>query len=100
MSPELAQLLQQRASLQKIATQQRASFTHTAQHWQKPLALADQGLKGIRWLHAHPIAVLGIAAVIGLRRGGVGSLVMGIWRGWQWYRRAKVLLNGAINTLR
>ncbi len=100
MSPELTQLLQQRAALQQNAAAQRAALANTAQHWRKPLALADQGLKGVRWLQAHPVVVLATVAVIWLRRGGIGSLVMGMWRGWQWYRRAKVLLNGAINTLR
>lgn len=92
MNRELADILQTRSQLRANIAHQREQITHTAQHWRKPCSIADQGLKGIHWLKVHPAATIGIIAIFWLRRGGIGGVISGIWRGWSWYRQIRSLL--------
>jgi hypothetical protein len=92
MNRPLAELLQTRAQLRAKIAMQRVQLAQTTQHWQKPLAVADQGLQGLRWLRGHPLTTIGMVAYFGLRGGGVARLVIGVWRGWQLYRHTRTLL--------
>ena len=50
-------------------------------HWQKPLALADTGLKAVRYIRNHPALVTGgVAALLAWRRKGIVGLALEGWR--------------------
>lgn len=95
MNPQLAELLQQRAKLRADIAQQRRQLADTCHHWQKPLMFVEQGLKGVHWLRARPVVTtvtIALVAVFWLRRGGLVGVIVGVWKGWKWYRQARTLL--------
>jgi hypothetical protein len=93
MNSELAELLQARSQLRANIALQREQLARTAQHWRKPCSVADQGVKGIRWIKAHPAASVGVVAIFWLRRRGISGLISGVWRGWNWYRQIRSVLD-------
>ena len=51
------------------------------QDWQKPLALADTGLKAVHFIRDHPGLVSGgFAALLSLRGMGIAGLAQKGWR--------------------
>lgn len=68
MSDKTAQLARRREHLVAQAEAQRRALALQAQVWQKPLALADQGLAGLRYLRQHPLWLVGAGALVGLLR--------------------------------
>lgn len=79
MKNRIAVLVHQRRVLSEKIEAQRMDVAEIAQQWQKPLALADTGLKAVRFLRGHPALVAGgLAALLSLR--GTGSLAKKGWR--------------------
>lgn len=95
MNSQLDEIQQQRVAILAQIAGQREQMTQITRQWKTPLNLVDQGLKGIRWLRAHPLALVGLVGVFLLRRGNTVGLVMGVWRGWKFYQRTKTLLSKA-----
>jgi len=81
MKKQLADLAcRRRVLLEKIASQ-RMEVAEISQHWQKPLALVDAGVKAVRFIHNHPALVAGgMAALLTLRRKGIAGLAQESWR--------------------
>jgi len=81
MKKRLAELAcRRRGLLEKIAAQ-RMEVAEISRHWQKPLALADAGLKAVRFIHNHPSLVAGgVAALLTMRRNGIVGLAQKGWR--------------------
>lgn len=81
MKNRLAALAQRRRGLLEKIEAQRMDVAEIAQQWQKPLALADTGLKAVRFLRGHPALVAGgLAALLSLRGIGIGGLAKKGWR--------------------
>lgn len=95
MNSQLDEIQRQRAALLAQIADQREQMTQITHQWKMPLNFVDQGLKGVRWLRAHPLALVGLAVPFLLRRGNTVGLVMGVWRGWKFYQRTKALLSKA-----
>ena len=75
MKKRLADLAQRRRVLvEKIATQ-RGDLAAISQHLKKPLAMADAGLKVMRYIHTHPAWLAGgVAVFLTFRRRGIVGL--------------------------
>lgn len=64
-----------------------------SQHWQKPLALVDAGVKAVRFIHNHPALVAGgMAALLALRRKGIAGLAQEGWRLLRFYPAFRSLI--------
>jgi YqjK-like protein len=69
-----------RILLGKIETQ-RMEVADISLDLQKPLALADTGLKAVRFIHNHPGLISGgFAALLSLRGQGISGLAQKGWR--------------------
>ncbi|MDP1633854.1 MAG: YqjK-like family protein [Gallionellaceae bacterium] len=81
MKDRLADIaLRRRLLLEKIGVQ-RTLVADIAVQWQRPLALANTGLKAVRLVSRHPALVTGVAtAVLTLRHGGIMAFAKGGWR--------------------
>lgn len=81
MKKRLADLGRRRRGLLGHIEAQRREVAEISVHWQKPLALADTGLKAVRFLHSHPALVAGgLAALLALRRKGIVGVAQKGWR--------------------
>lgn len=81
MKKRLADLAHRRRKLLEKIEAQRIEVADISQHWQKPLALVDTGLKAVRFLHNHPAWVAGgVAGLLALRHNGIVSLAQKGWR--------------------
>lgn len=66
--------------LEKINAQ-RLELVEISRQLQKPLALADAGIKAVHFIHRHPALVAGgVAVLLALRRGSLRPLVQQGWR--------------------
>jgi len=87
MKPNLADIAYRRRLLLGKIEAQRTEVAKISRRFEKPLAVADAGLKVVRFAQSHPALVAGgIAAVLMLRRRGVIGLVKGGWRLWGFYK--------------
>ncbi|MEQ1837065.1 MAG: YqjK-like family protein [Candidatus Nitrotoga sp.] len=81
MKKRLAALMIQRHELLEKIVAQRMEMAEITQHWQKPLAFADAGLKAVRFIHDHPGLVSGgIAVLLSLRGIGIAGMAQKGWR--------------------
>ena len=64
MKKRLAALAHQRLELLGKIEAQRREVAEISQHWQKPLALVDTGLKAVRFIRSHPALVSGGMATL------------------------------------
>ena len=78
--------MQRRGELLARIASQREQVAEIGTRWQTPLALADQGLVAACFLRSNPVLVVGVAALLVIRRRGVVGLVKGVWRAWKGYR--------------
>lgn len=65
MSAKIAALQRQRTELVSLLDQQRAEMGYHFQQIERPLHLADTGIRLFRTIRSHPIMVSAIAAVVG-----------------------------------
>jgi len=81
MKKRLSELACRRRLLLGKIEDQRVVLGEISLHWKKPLARADTGLNAIRFIRAHPgLMSGGIAALLALRRNGIGGLLHKGWR--------------------
>lgn len=81
MKKQLAALAHRRLELFEKIEAQRMEVAEISQHWQKPLALVDAGVKAVRFIHNHPTWVAGgMAAFLALRHKGISGLAQEGWR--------------------
>jgi YqjK-like protein len=81
MNKQLVELAcRRRLLLEKIRTQ-RMEVVEISMHWQKPLALADAGIKAVHFIRRHPALMTGcLALLMALRRGDFAGLKQQGWR--------------------
>lgn len=80
MKQRLAVLACRRRELLERIEAQRREVADISRQWQRPLALADTGLKAVRFIRHHPVLWAGaMSALMALRRKGVVSLVRDGW---------------------
>lgn len=81
MKKRLAALAHRRLELFDKIEAQRMEVAEISQHWQKPLAVADTGLKAVRFIRSHPGLVSGgVAALLSLRGMGIAGFARKGWR--------------------
>lgn len=81
MKKRLAELAYRRSRLLEKIEIQRMDVADISLDLQKPLALADAGLKAVRFIRNHPGLVSGgFAALLSLRGKGVAGLAQKGWR--------------------
>jgi len=82
----MSELMQSRGELLARIASQREQMIEIGSELQGPLALADEGLDAVRFLRRHPLLVVGVVALLVIRRRGVAGLVGGVWGIWKGYR--------------
>jgi hypothetical protein len=81
MKKRLAKLANRRQILLEKIETQRMDVAGISLDFQKPLALADTGLKAVRYMQNHPGLVAGgFVALLSLRGKGIASLAQKGWR--------------------
>lgn len=81
MKKQLAGLAQRRRELLKEIQAQRMDLAEISLDWQKPLALADTGLKAVHFIRNHPGLVSGgLAVLLSLRGKGIAGMAKKGWR--------------------
>ena len=81
MKKRLAHLADRRRELLNKIEAQRVEVAEIFLQWKNPLALADTGLKAVRFLNNHSSLVVGsLAALVAFRRKGVFGLLQKGWR--------------------
>ncbi len=81
MKKRLAAIAHRRRALSETIEAQRMEVAEISRHWQKPLAMADTGLKAVRFIHDHPGLVSGVfAALLSLRGMGIAGVAKKGWR--------------------
>ena len=86
MKRHLADIVRRRELLLVKIQDQRMQISEIAQRWEKPLAVADMGVKVVRFLQTNYLLVAGVAALLAIRRRGITGLARGGWRLWRLYR--------------
>ncbi|MBI3221696.1 MAG: YqjK-like family protein [Nitrosomonadales bacterium] len=86
MSERMSAVMQRRGELLARIAAQRGQVAQLGSRWEKPLALADQGLAVARYLRDRPVLMAGMVALLVMRRRGIAGLLRGGLRGWQAYR--------------
>lgn len=86
MTDQMLAVMQRRGELKARIATQREQLAEAGMYWQKPLALADQGLAVARYLRARPVLVAGGVALLIIRRRGLMGLVRSGWLVWRGYR--------------
>jgi hypothetical protein len=86
MNEKLFELSQRRSELLARIAAQREQMAEIEAEWDAPLALADKGMAGVRFLRHHPLLVAGAMAFVVIRRHRVAGLMWGVWRVWKGYR--------------
>lgn len=81
MSPRLTALASRREKLIQKISAQRTDLSGLMQPWQKPLALADSGLKAVHVMRDHAALVAGsITALLAWRLHGIAGFAKSGWR--------------------
>ncbi len=86
MNERMLELRQRRGELLARIEAQRGQLAEIVSRWERPLALADQGVSAVRFLRGHPLLVGGAVALVVLRRRGVAGLLKRAWQMWKSYR--------------
>lgn len=81
MRKRLAHLAIRRLELLEQIEVQRADLADISRHLQKPFAVADVGLRAVRFIYDHPAVVSGgVTALLTWRNKGLFGLVKHGWR--------------------
>lgn len=86
MNDKMLDIMQRRGELCARISAQRGQLAQVSARFEKPLAIVDQGVNGVRYLRRHPLLVAGIVAIFAIRRGGVVGLVKQGFKLWRAYR--------------
>ena len=86
MNERMLELRQRRGELRARIDAQRGQLAEIASTWEKPLALADQGVSILRFLRGHPLLVAGVVSLVVLRGRGLAGLFGRAWQVWKGYR--------------
>lgn len=86
MTKKRLELAQRRSELLARIAKQRGQLADVAAEWNAPLAMADRAVAAVIFLRRHPLMVVGVTAVILMRRNRVAALMLGVWRVWKGYR--------------
>jgi hypothetical protein len=86
MNEKLFELSQRRSELLARIAAQREQMAEIEAEWDAPLALADKGMAGVRFLRHHPLLVAGVMTLFLIRRSSAAGLMWGAWRVWKGYR--------------
>jgi hypothetical protein len=86
MNEKLFELKQRRGKLLARIAAQRGQIAEAGAEWDAPLALADRGIAGVRYVRRHPLMVAGAMAFILIRRRSAAGLMWGAWRLWKGFR--------------
>lgn len=86
MNKQMLAVMRRRAELLAKIAAQRGQVAEMGAQWQTPLAVADQGLAVVRFLRSNPVLIVGVAALLVIRRRGMAGLMTGMWRVWKGYR--------------
>jgi hypothetical protein len=88
MNERILELRQRRGELLARIDAQRGQLAEFASAWERPLALADQGVSILRFLRGHPLLVAGGVALVVLHRQGAGRLsrlALLVWKGYRYF---------------
>ena len=81
MNKQLDELVNRRSILLEKIEVQRMDLTEISLEMQKPLTLADAGLKAVKFMRNHPGWVTGgFAALLSLRGNGIAGMARRGWR--------------------
>jgi hypothetical protein len=81
MKQRLAELADRKLRLFGEIEAQRMEVAEISEDLQKPVALADTGLKAARFIRNHPVLVSGgLAALLSIRGMGIAGLAKKGWR--------------------
>lgn len=81
MKLRLAELSDRRLGLLEKIEAQRREVAEISVDFKKPIALADTGLKAVRFIRNHPVlASGGFAALLSIRGMGIAGLAKKGWR--------------------
>lgn len=94
MNERLSAVMQRRNELLAEIASQREQVEQIGARWQAPLALADHGLAGLRYLRSRPVLVVGLAALMVWRRRGVLGLLRTAWMMRKGYRNLTAFTAG------
>lgn len=94
----IAQLQRRREKLVLLAAAQRDAVARDFRPVERPLAIADRVVDGVRYLRAHPgFVVAGAAVIVALRPRRAltwGRRAFAVWRGWRWTSSALARFSG------
>jgi hypothetical protein len=81
MKKRIAHLASRRLALVQQIEDQRMDIAEISSRWQKPLAVADTGLKALHLVFRHPALVAGgVTLLLAWRRRGIAGLAKNGWR--------------------
>ncbi len=84
MHNNLIRLAERREHLVAQAAAQRKLLAQNIEPWRKPLTLADQGLRALRFIRSRPAWIVGGAALLAvLRPGRAGKWLRRGWLSWR-----------------
>lgn len=84
MNKTLLRIAVRREGIVAQAASQRGTLAQHVEPWRMPLALADHGMTGLRYLKRHPEGIVGIAVLlVALRPGRVATWLGRGWVSWQ-----------------
>lgn len=96
MSAKLEALARHRAELVARSDRQRSELAYHFSNVQRPLQLADTGIRLVRTIRAHPILISALAAIVGKVFAGRLSFIqrLGAWPGrimtaWNLFTRVR-----------
>ena len=98
MNNRLLEIRSRRVELQARISAQREQLAELGARWERPLAVADQGLSVLRFMRQQPVLVGVVAAVIVARRRslrGVARFGFRLWRGYRLFRGLAAKLSPA-----
>jgi hypothetical protein len=84
MNKKLLRLAERRERLVAQTSAQRVALAENIEPWRMPLALADQGLRVLRYIGRHPEWIAGVVVlIVALRPGRAGKWLGRGWVTWQ-----------------
>jgi len=86
MNKQMRDTLQRRTNLLAKIAVQREQIKSASARCEVPLAVADQGLAAVRYVRSHPLILIGVVALVSIRRSGVAGMAGNALRLWKLYK--------------